>query len=381
MRDNPDRGGLMAEKTHVLVAGAGVAGAAVAYFLAKEGVSSLLVERDSIASHSSGFSFGMANPLEGSGLPEPLLPLTLVAARMHEELARELKETTGIDTSYRRMLHLTLALNEQEAEELQGDLAWQQKTGLGVRWLGAEEVRSREPRVADGVVGAVEISDMAMMDSYRYTLALVEGAEKLGARLVYGEVIGLEREDARFRVKLSRGQEVEAEKVVLAMGPWTGSGPSKWLGFSVPVEPLRGQILRLELEDPPLECCLGRSGSYIGPKADGLVWAGTTEEHAGFDENPTAEGQESIIQNLLTMAPALAEARLVQQTACLRPLSSDNLPIIGEVPGWHGVYLATGAGRKGLLLSPPMGQAVCDLIVRGKTDVPLEFASPLRFSP
>lgn len=370
----------MAEKTDVLVVGAGVSGGAVAYFLAKEGVSSLLVERDSIASHSSGFSLGMANPLEGSGLPEPLLPLTLASARLFEELAPELKERTGIDTSYRHMPHLSLALNEHEAEELRGDLEWQVKTGLRVRWLDAAEVRSREPRVADEVVGAVEISDMVMMDSYRYTLALVEGAEKLGARLVYGEVTGLEREGTCFKVKLSRRQEVEAEKVVLAMGPWTGSEPSKWLGFSVPVEPLKGQILRLDMEGPPLECCLARGGSYIAPKADGLAWAGTTEDHAGFDDSPTAEGQESIISDLLTIAPALAEARLVQQTACLRPLSADNLPIIGEVPGWKGVYLATGAGRKGILLSPAMGRAVCDLIVRGKTDVPLEAASPLRFS-
>ena len=60
--------------------------------------------------------------------------------------------------------------------------------------------------------------------------------------------------------------------------------------------------------------------------------------------------------------PALSEANVVLQTACLRPVSEDGLPIIGEVPGRDGVYLATGAGRKGILLGPAMAQATADLI-------------------
>ena len=81
------------------------------------------------------------------------------------------------------------------------------------------------------------------------------------------------------------------------------------------------------------------------------------------------------------MAPALGEAQLVQQTACLRPLSADSLPIVGQVPGWDNLFVGTGAGRKGLLWSTGMSYALRDLIVKGSTEVPgVEHLDPGRFS-
>jgi len=79
------------------------------------------------------------------------------------------------------------------------------------------------------------------------------------------------------------------------------------------------------------------------------------------------------------MVPSLAEAELVLQTACLRPLPADGLPIIGEVPGWNGVYLATGHWKKGILLSPVTGRILADLILDGATSIPIEPLSITRF--
>ena len=79
------------------------------------------------------------------------------------------------------------------------------------------------------------------------------------------------------------------------------------------------------------------------------------------------------------MMPAVAEARVVQQTACLRPVTPDWLPIVGRAPGWDDVYLATGAGRKGILLSPAIGKSVADLIVDGATDLSIDPCTPERF--
>ena len=65
------------------------------------------------------------------------------------------------------------------------------------------------------------------------------------------------------------------------------------------------------------------------------------------------------------MVPSLVEAEVVLQTACLRPLSVDGLPIIGEVPGLTGVYVATGHWKKGILLSPVTARIIAELIVKG----------------
>ena len=76
----------------------------------------------------------------------------------------------------------------------------------------------------------------------------------------------------------------------------------------------------------------------------------------------------------------MAQAKLVLQTACLRPVTADWLPIVGRAPGWDNVYLATGAGKKGILLSPGMGQATADLITRGNTPLSIGPCRPERFS-
>ena len=160
-----------------------------------------------------------------------------------------------------------------------------------------------------------------------------------------------------------------AGAVVLAGGPWAG-GMSDWCGVDIPVRPLKGQIIRLQLAENPMVASLNYAGSYAASKPDGLIWAGTTEEDAGFDEELTTAARDKVMGDLLTMAPSLAEAELVQQTACLRPLSADGMPIVGAVPGWENLYLATGGGRKGILWSTGMAQGLADLMLEGSSDVP-----------
>ena len=76
----------------------------------------------------------------------------------------------------------------------------------------------------------------------------------------------------------------------------------------------------------------------------------------------------------------MADAKVVYQTACLRPLASDGLLLLGRVPGWDHVYMATGAGRKGILFGPAMGRAIADLMVTGTTTLALDAFRPGRFA-
>ena len=162
-------------------------------------------------------------------------------------------------------------------------------------------------------------------------------------------------------------------------GPWSAEA-SSWASLDIPIRPLKGQILRLRAPGAPFDCSVGWAGNYANTKMDGLLWTGTTEEEAGFDENPTAAGRDQIMASLLKMIPSLLDAELVQHTACLRPLSVDGIPILGAVPGMEGAYVATGAGRKGILLGPGMAKALTDLIVKGAAEITIEPFSPARFA-
>ena len=110
-----------------------------------------------------------------------------------------------------------------------------------------------------------------------------------------------------------------------------------------------------------------------------MVGAGTTEEEGGFDEDNTTEARDQIMTALLKMVPSLAEAKLVQQTACLRPLSHDGLLLLGGVPDWKGLYIATGGLRSGISLGPAMGRVTADLITLGKSNIPIDAFDPGRF--
>ena len=172
--------------------------------------------------------------------------------------------------------------------------------------------------------------------------------------------------------------EISCDTVVVAMGPWCGE-TSSWLGIRVEVSPLKGQIIRLRAPGPPVQS-VNWSGNYATTKPDGLLWAGTTEEEVGFDENPTPEARDKVTSALLKMLPSLVDAQLAQQTACLRPRAADDLLLLGAVPGWEGVYMTTGGGRSGVLLGPAMGRITADLITTGSSNIPIEGLEPGRFS-
>jgi glycine oxidase len=360
--------------------GGGIVGMATAYYLAKGGVPSIVIERDAIGSHASGFAYGGLSPLGGFGIPGPLAEIAQDGMRLHRELAESLVEETGMDVDFRVRPSLALALNEADVQRLQAALPWQQRQpGYSARWLDAAEARRVEPRISEETIGAVLIDGTADVEPYRLVLALTRAAEEMGVTVRHGRVTGLRREGERVTgVILERG-EVACSAVVLGLGPWSGD-TSSWIGTPIEVRPLKGQILRLQAPGPPVACSVGWGHNYATTKTDGLLWAGTTEEEAGFDEESTLEARDEIGAALVKMLPAMADAQVVHQTACLRPLVSDGLLLLGRVPGLEHVYMATGAGRKGIVYGPPMGRAIADLILNGSTKISLEAFNPGRFA-
>ena len=364
----------------VVVIGAGIVGVSTAYFLAKEGIRSTIVERDSVGSHASGFAYGGLSPLSGVAIPGPHSPVARRGMALHEEFSQILPKESGVNTEYRVMPSLALAFSEDEVSAARTGMQWQQKQdGYRVRWCPADEVKNIDPRISDEVLGGVFVEGTTEVEPYRFMLALAQASEKLGVVIRHGKVAGIKRSGSRVSGVLLENGEIACDRVVLAMGPWSGES-SGWLDLPVKVRPLKGQILRLRAPGPPFRCSIGWSGNYAVTKMDGLLWAGTTEEEAGFDEAPTTDGRDRIMTSLLKMIPSLADAQLVQHTACLRPLSQDRLLVLGAVPGWEGVYIATGAGRKGILLGPAMGRMISDLISKGVSDIAIDAFDPGRFA-
>ncbi len=289
--------------------------------------------------------------------------------RLHRELRESLVEETGIDVDFRVRCSLALAFSEADVQPLQAALPWQQRQpGYGARWLDASEARRVEPRVSDETLGATLIEDTAGVEPYRLVLALTRAAEGLGVRVRHGRAISLLRDGGRVTGVVLERDVVACSTVVLALGPWSAE-VSDGIGVPIDVRPLKGQILRLQAPGPPVDCSVGWGHNYATTKTDGLLWAGTTEEEAGFDEDSTAAARDEIGAALVKMLPAMADAQIAHQTACLRPVASDGLLVLGRVPGLEHVYMATGGARKGILYGPAMGRSIADLILGRDTRV------------
>src|SRR2546427_6602688 len=116
----------MAESSaDVVIVGGGIAGMTTAYYLAKSGVPSVVVERDAIGSHASGFAYGGLSPLSGFGIPGPLAEIAQDGMQLHRELSKSLLEETGIDVDFRVRSSLALAFTEADVRRLQVALPWQ----------------------------------------------------------------------------------------------------------------------------------------------------------------------------------------------------------------------------------------------------------------
>ena len=339
---------------HVVVCGAGVVGASVAYFLARRGVAVTVVERTAVACGASGKSGGFL-ALDWCD-DSPLGPLARASFALHATLADEL----GTDYGYRRMDTFMLAAREQGA------------VGGGHRvtppaWIDGASVITAE-------LGSTQTT--AQVHPAQFTTALIEAAQGHGAKLRIAVVEDLLQRDGAVRGVRVDGEVLEADAVVLAMGPWTGRLATR---LRLPrMYGLKGYSVTLEAADVPAHALFmdyrtadGRHlEPEIFPRPDGTVYVCGMRDRQPLPES--AEGVEVSDAACDVLAGAagrvsttLAAARITRRQACYRPVTDDGLPLIGRVPGVKGAYVATGHGPWGMLNAPATGLALAELIADG----------------
>ena len=211
----------------------------------------------------------------------------------------------------------------------------------------------------------------AQVDPARFTEALLDAARARGGALRLGVVEDVVQRDGGARGVRVDGETVEADAVVLAMGPWTGQ-----LGDRLPlpgVRGLKGYSVTLAARDVPAHALFvdyrtadGRHlEPEIFPRPDGEVYVCGMADPAPLPDSPDAvEVSEASCAVLARAAGrvshSLAAARITRRQACYRPVTDDGLPLIGRVPGVAGAYVATGHGPWGILNAPATGQAMAE---------------------
>jgi glycine oxidase len=344
----------------VVVIGGGITGAFAAYFLARDGVRVTLLERDGVAAHASGANPGGLNPLHGPGIPGPLQELALASFRLNLEHWEEIGRRSGIDFAGRLVARIHVALDDEEAGALAalGELH-NATAGCSAQLLSGAELREREPRISADAVAGLLVTGNGCVDPGAYTRAVAAAS---GARVAAAEATGLRTKSERVTGVLAGAEAIDCDGVVVACGPWT-DGPADWLGVELPVEPVKGELLLVAPESgQPLASDVSRREAGAYTTAGEGIWLGGIEERAGFDETPTAEGRESILGKIEALLPGLGPVRVLDHVAALRPATPDGMPIVEASPLLENACVATGGGRKGMLLGAALGKAAAEAL-------------------
>lgn len=373
-----------------VVVGGGAIGLAAAWLAAGRGLAVAVVDPE--PGHGASWAAaGMLAPVtEVHYGEEALLALNLASVRRWPDFARTLEAATGCSVGLRTTGTLLVAAET-------GDRAWaedlyrfQVELGLEVQWLAARAARELEPALAPGVRGAVWVPGDHQVHNRHLLRALLQACAASGVQLVRDRVRAVEcAGGAVVGVLLSTGRALRAPAVVLAAGWSSGQVGGLPAGTVPPVRPVKGQILRLSprpghggLLTRTVRGIVQGSSVYLVPRADGSVVVGATAEEQGPDRTVTAGAVYQLLRDAHRVVPGVTELVLDEAAAGLRPGSPDNAPLIGTPGprGPHGLVLATGHYRNGILLTPLTAEAVAALVAGDQPPPEVTPFSPERFA-
>jgi sarcosine oxidase subunit beta len=356
----------------IVIIGGGIVGSSIAYHLTAAGYKDVLViERESAQGKgSTGKSMGGVRAQFST-------PVNIQMSLYSIPFYASFEERLGYPCDYRPQGYLFCATSDKHLAYLKTNQEKQIALGLkNVRMISADEIRRMFPQLrADDILGGSFCSTDGFVDPYSAMVGFMTWAADHGAKLwKNAAVTSITRTATGFELQTPRGA-VSAKKVVNAAGPWAAA-IAKMAGIDLPVEPLRRMLVPTEPFDQfphtaPMIIDMS-NGFHFRPEALGFLLAwNDPEETPGYK----TEFEPSFIEKILTRAASrvpVFESLPVNPKrawAGLYEMTSDHHPILGEVPGVPGFFLANGFSGHGVMHAPATGKILSDLILTDKTDL------------
>jgi glycine oxidase len=363
----------------IIVIGAGIVGCAIAYELARRGASVEVVDERTVGMGATQASAGILAPYSEAHEESPLLDLAVRSLNLFDEFIERVSSESGITIPYRRTGTLAVVTDPADMLTLRATADALARRGIEAELLDGARARIEEPHLAADTAGGLLIGAHGFVAVNDLTRAVVAAARRHGAQLVeQSHVRRISRVDGDIIVETDRGS-LGADAVVLAAGSWSGAIAIEGVAVGVPVRPVRGQLMYLTWNGPPLRRVVWSPRCYIVPWDDGTVLVGATTEEAGFDERVTVAGVRDLLEAACEITPHAWSASFAGARAGLRPATADSLPVIGPSQVVPRLMYATGHYRNGVLLSPLTAQLVADAMLDDRADPALAAVSPARF--
>jgi D-hydroxyproline dehydrogenase subunit beta len=348
-----------------------------------------LVDRGEVSGGTTGL--GEGNVLCSDKGPGPELSLARLGLGLFDEIEELLGEAAGIRRKGALVVHGERAGWEAEA----GRLERLRAAGVECSLLTPAEVREAEPELrGHGLLGGSWFPRDLQCAPRAIARGLAREAERLGAVVSTGvEVASIVVGNGRIEGVETDAGRLTADAVVLAAGAW--SAPlARSAGLELPVEPRKGQLVRLERRPDFLRCKV-IDGGYMAAVAsadaglqmstvmettlDGHVLVGSSRELRGFDLGVDPGVSDALMQAAAALAPGVRDLRVDSAWAGLRPWLPGGLPAIGRSAAADGLWIATGHEGAGVAHGPITGRLVAQAMCGEPTELGLEPFRPDRF--
>ncbi|MFJ8042185.1 NAD(P)/FAD-dependent oxidoreductase [Kitasatospora sp. NPDC096147] len=349
----------------VLVVGAGVVGAACAYYAARAGLSVTVVDRGPVAGGTTGA--GEGNLLVSDKEPGPELDLALYSTGLWRALAEELGERI----EYEPKGGLVVASSEAGMDALRSFAAGQTKSGVESAEISGDRLAELEPHLAAGLGGGFLYPQDAQVQP---ALAAAHLLRASGARLRLGETVtGIRTSPSGEVLGVTTDQgRIDAPAVINAAGTWGGE-LAAMAGVELPVLPRRGFVLVTEplprivrhkvyaadyVADVASGSAALQTSAVVEGTPAGPVLIGASRERVGFDRTLSVEVLQRLAANAARLFPVLRTVQVQRAYRGFRPYLPDHLPAIGADPRVPGLYHACGHEGAGIGLAPATGELI-----------------------
>ena len=366
-----------------IVVGAGIAGASAAFHLTEFGAEVDIIDSDA-PGRATYAGAGIICPWLSKNYDPQYRALSFAAFRYYPQLVTKLKGLGQAGIQYDLVGGLAVGQSRDQLDPIVRRL--QKHLDEGVHEVGVVRVLDQGgPRelfpCLDPALAGVYLSGAARLSGESLRTALLGAAVQAGARRLAGTAVLQHSNGSVVGVQLN-GDFIQADSVIVAGGSWS-AGLCRPLGLELDLEPQRGQIVHLKVEDtntgawPVIVPVL--NDYYLLSFPDSRVVVGATRETgSGFDSRATAGGVAEVLREGLAIAPDLETATLTEVRVGLRPMTKDGLPLLGRPSQLAGLIIATGMGRYGLTIGPYAGRLAAQLAAGQATDIDLAPYAPDR---
>ena len=360
----------MTTSCDVLIQGGGGAGCSAALHLARRGSRVVLLERGLVGGQASGVNYG---GVRQQGRHEAELPI----ARRSREIWGRLKELVGTDAEFDITGHLKLARDAAEEAELIAYLEVAKTHKLPLRMIGRNALHEDYPWLGPKVLAGSLAPEDGSANPRLLVPALANAARAAGADIrEHAEVVEHAHDGARFRLRTASDEAFEAPVLLNMAGFWGGSVAARF-GEPVPIVPLSPNMVVTEPVRYFIEPNLGVVGGNVYlrqiPRGNVVIGGGHGESDPAIAwARPLPEVTLEALRLAVELVPSLAGVNVIRSWSGIDGKMPDRIPVIGPSRTTPGLFHAFGFSGHGFQLGPGIGAIMTELVLDGRTDVPLD---------